>query len=375
MPAKSPSRLIYAASNESADMFYVTKVSVPDPFIFLEQNGRRTIILNKLELNRGRRDAVVDEVVALDSLEHPLEKRLKKKPSIGQVLTDFLRQRRVKRALVPFDFPLGLARHLERAGVELTSVDGLFWPERESKSVEEIRSIQHAIRITEIGLARGIEVLRASKIGPVRQLTWSGRRLTSEILRAEIDTAILRAGGAPAETIVAGGNQACDPHERGSGPLRANSLILLDIFPRDPKTGFYGDLTRTVVRGQASEAQRKLWQTVCDGQALALDGIRIGRSGKELQEKVSTFFRDQGYPTEIRNGRWTGFFHGLGHGFGLDIHEPPRIAMTEFKKGQALTVEPGLYLHGVGGVRQEDDGVVVESGFRVLSNFPKELEI
>ncbi len=375
MPANPPPRLIYAASNESADMFYVTKISVPDPFVFLQQNGRRTIILSKLEVDRGRREAAVDEVVALDTLEKPLEERLKKKPSIGQILTVFLRKRRVKNALVPENFPLGLARQLADAGVQLTPVDGLFWPERESKSVEEIRSIQHAIRITEIGLARGLEVLRACLIWPGRQLSWSGKRLTSEILRTEIDTAILRAGGEPADTIVAGGNQACDPHERGSGPLRANSLILLDIFPRDPKTGYYGDLTRTVVRGRASEAQRKLWHTVWEGQKLALDGIRIGQSGKELQEKVSTFFRDVGYPTEIRNGRWTGFFHGLGHGLGLDLHELPRIAMTEFKKGQALTVEPGLYLPGVGGVRQEDDGVVAESGFRVLSSFPKELEI
>src|ERR1039457_2887471 len=121
-----------------------------------------------------------------------------------------------------------------------------------------------------------MEVLAASKTGPGKKLVWSGRPLTSEILRAEIDSAILRAGGLPANTIVAGGDQACDPHERGFGPLYADSLIILDVFPRDAKTGYFGDLTRTVVRGRARDAQRQLWETVKAGQALALRKIKAG---------------------------------------------------------------------------------------------------
>ena len=115
--------------------------------------------------------------------------------------------------------------------------------------------------------------------------SWSGRTLTSEILRAEIDSAILRAGGLPANTIVAGGDQACDPHERGSGPLKANSLIILDIFPRDAMSGYFGDMTRTVVRGRASEAQRRLWETVSEGQALALKKMKPGVDGLKFIRK------------------------------------------------------------------------------------------
>jgi Xaa-Pro aminopeptidase len=114
---------------------------------------------------------------------------------------------------------------------------------------------------------------------------------------------------------------------------------------------------------------------VLEGQEYALKKIRPGISGLELQKEVFDLFTDRGFPTEIREGRWTGFFHGLGHGLGLEIHESPRIAATEFKKGQVFTVEPGLYLPGVGGVRHEDDGVVTENGFRVLSKFPKILEV
>jgi Xaa-Pro aminopeptidase len=375
MPRNSIPRLIYASSEASADMLYATRFFVGDPFLYLEQNGKKSILLSDLEIDRGRRQAKVDEVVSLSLIQRPLEKRLKRKPTIPQTIERFLRQRRVKRAAVPSDFPLGLAQALTASGIKLEPTSGLFYAEREFKRDEEIKQLQNAIALTEVGLERAFEVLRASEIKPGRRLFWGGKRLTSEILRAEIDCAILRTGGTPMNTIVASGDQACDPHDRGSGPLAANSLIILDVFPRAADTGYYGDITRTVIRGKASEPQKRLWHTVLEGQEYALKKIRPGVSGQELQKEVSDLFTDRGYPTESRNGRWTGFFHGLGHGLGLEIHESPRIAGTDFKKGQVLTVEPGLYLPGVGGVRHEDDGVVTENGFRVLSKFPKVLEL
>ena len=375
MSKNSIPRLIYAASESSADMLYATRFFVPDPFFYLEQNGKKSILLSDLEIDRGRREAKVDEVISLSLIQRPLEKRLKKKPTIEQTIERFLRQRRVRRAVVPSDFPLGLANTLNASGIKLEPISGLFDPGREFKRDEEIKQLQQAIALTEVGLERAYAVLRASEIKPGRKLFWSGKRLTSELLRAEIECAILRAGGIPMNTIVAGGDQACDPHERGSGPLAANSLIILDVFPRAGETGYYGDITRTVLRGKASEAQKRLWHTVLEGQAYALKKIRPGLSGQQLQKEVSDLFTNRGFPTEVREGRWTGFFHGLGHGLGLEIHESPRIAATKFKNGQVFTVEPGLYLPNVGGVRHEDDGVVTGNGFRVLSKFPKVLEL
>jgi Xaa-Pro aminopeptidase len=368
-------RVIFASSEESADMLYATKFSVPDAFLFLLQNGKKTILLSDLEIDRGRKQAKVDEIIALSSIERVLEKRLKNKPPIDKTIAHFLRKRRVKRVAVPYSFPIGLATELAKEGVVVVPVAGLFWSEREFKTPEELKLIQLAIRITEIGLARGIEVLRASDVRSGKRLFWAGKPLTSERLRAEIDTAILRAGGVSASTIVAGGDHACDPHDRGSGPLKANSLIILDVFPKHVESGYYGDLTRTVVKGQASEAQRKLWYTVLEAQKFSLQKIRAGGSGADLQQEVSELFKEKGYPAEIRDGRWVGFFHGLGHGLGLDIHEQPRIAKTDFKPGQVLTVEPGLYIPGVGGARIEDDGVVTKSAFEVLSRFPKQLQV
>jgi len=206
-------------------------------------------------------------------------------------------------------------------------------------------------------------------------LLWRGKRLTSEMLRAEIDSAILRAGGVPTGTIVAGGDQACDPHERGFGPLYANSLIILDVFPRDAKTGYFGDMTRTVLRGRASEAQRKLWETVKAGQALALKKIKAGVDGMTIHKAIQELFAERGFPTELREGRRVGFFHGTGHGLGLEIHEHPRLQKVTLKDRQVLTVEPGLYYPGVGGARHEDVVVVTKRRCKVLSRFPKQLEV
>jgi Xaa-Pro aminopeptidase len=369
-------RLIVAASEHDADLRYATRFMAGDPFIFLERNGRRTIVLTDLEIDRGKREAQVDEIAPFSAFEREVQGTSRKTPAFEKVVAHFLKKRGVKSAEVPANFPLGLAQELARNKIKVRATDApLFFAEREAKTDDDIRNLSRALRITGAGLARAMEVLRRSKPGRGRKLEWNGKTLTSEILRAEIDSAILRAGGLPANTIVAGGDQACDPHERGSGPLRANELIILDVFPRDATTGFYGDITRTVVRGRASDAQRKLWETVRDGQALALKKMKPGVDGLMLHKEIQKLFADRGFPTEIRNGKHVGFFHGTGHGLGLEIHEFPRFQKTIFKKGQSLTVEPGLYYPGLGGVRIEDVVVLTEKGVRILSKFEKRLEI
>jgi Xaa-Pro aminopeptidase len=367
-------KLIVSSSDIDADMLYATKFWAGDPFIFLQQNGKRAIVLTDLEMGRGKRTAKVDEFVSFNQLEREVQGNAKQTPPFEKVVAHFLRKRGVKQATVPANFALGYARELAKDDIDLSMADGLFWPEREAKTDEELKLIGRALRITETGMKRAIEVLKASK-PKGKKLSWAGKTLTSGLLRAEIDTAILRVGGLAANTIVAGGDQACDPHERGSGPLSANSLIILDIFPRDTQTGYWGDMTRTVVRGRASEAQRKLWQTVKDGQEQALGEIKDGVDGMKIHKAIQALFKKRGYPTEIRKGQNVGFFHGTGHGLGLEIHEYPRLQKVVLKERQVVTVEPGLYYPGLGGVRIEDVVVVTKEGCKILSKFPKQLEI
>ena len=320
-----PARLIVATSETDADMLYATNFWAPDPFIFLERNGKRTLVLSDLEIDRGRKQADADEFVMFNEIEREVQGKSKKAPPYEKVLAHFLKKRGVRSVVVPANFALGYAEELAANKIRVRATNGFFWPEREAKSQKEVEMMGQALRITERGLKRAIEILKASKPGAGKRLRWNGKALTSEILRAEIDSAILHAGGIPTGTIVAGGDQACDPHERGYGPLYADSLIILDVFPRDAKTGYFGDMTRTVLRGRANEGQRKLWETVKSGQALALKRIKAGVDGMTIHKAIQEVFAKRGFPTEVRGGRRVGFFHGTGHGLGLEIHEHPRL--------------------------------------------------
>ena len=372
----SPARLIISESEQGADMLHATGFRAPDAFVYLESRGRSAILLSDLEVDRGRREARVDEVVSSSEFEKAIAGKSVVKPTPVEVIAAFLKARGGTRPVVPADFPLGLARELEGCGVAVTPAAGMFRPEREIKTEAEIKLMTQATRVTETGMERAFEVLRASSIGPRNVLRWSGYPLTSERLRVEIESAILRAGGIPAgNSIVACGEQACDPHERGHGPLKAHQLIILDLFPRAAKSGYYGDLTRTVVRGKASEAQARLWEICLLGQKLALGSLRAGADGGKIHKEVTRFFTDNGYPTERVKGRWSGFFHGTGHGLGLDLHESPRFSVAKLKAGQVFTIEPGLYIPGVGGVRHEDVALITPKGHKLLSRIAKPLEL
>jgi Xaa-Pro aminopeptidase len=193
-----------------------------------------------------------------------------------------------------------------------------------------------------------------------------------------IDTAVLQAGGRTNHTIVAGGRQTCDPHEPGHGPLRANEPIILDVFPRSQKTGYFGDLTRTVVRGRASEAVRRLYDTVARAQEVAIALLLPNAKAVQVHDSVQTFFDKEGFKTVKKGSRMQGFFHGSGHGVGLEIQEAPILGVASpdvLAAGQVVTVEPGLYYPGLGGVRLEDVVTVTAQGARNLTKFEKVLEL
>src|SRR5271154_364018 len=373
----SETLLMVADSERDANMLYATGLFVPDPFIYLNFARRPLIVLSDLEIDRARKQAPHCRAVSLSAYQQKLRRDGVKSPGYAHVVREIFRENKIRRVVVPDNFPLGLAKDLKKLGVKLKPRTS-FFPKREIKSADEVRKISAALTMAEVGMAEGMEVLRRSKIGRNRNLIYHGLPLTSEKLRAVIDCAILQACGLAANTIVAGGKQACDPHERGHGRLRANEPIIIDIFPRSQKTGYFGDITRTVVRGHASEAARKLYDTVLQGQKIAFERIRAKVKTADVHKAVQKFFVQQGYKTGKRNGHMEGFFHGTGHGLGLEIHEAPRIGATstgKLKAGQVVTVEPGLYYPEIGGVRLEDVALVTTNGAKNLTRFEKVLEI
>lgn len=370
--------LMVADSDHDANMLYAVGMFVPDPFIYLRLRGRSYLVMSDLEIDRARQRAPHCRVLSLSQYQKSCREAGIKRPGHAHVLQRLWHEKRPGRVLVPAGFPLGLAAELRKLGVRVRCAKEPFFPERAQKSPAEVRKISEALRQAEIGMAEALAVLRASRPGPGKVLRYRGAPLTSERLRAFIDCAILQAGGLAAHTIVAGGNQACDPHEGGYGPLRADEPIILDIFPRSQSTGYFGDLTRTVVRGKASEAVRRLYATVLEGQRLAFAKMRPGVPTFEVHNAVVEYFEREGYKTGKRHGRMCGFFHGTGHGLGLDIHEAPRMGPNSAGRllpGQVITVEPGLYYPGLGGVRLEDVGLITERANRNLTRIEKVLEI
>jgi Xaa-Pro aminopeptidase len=370
--------LMVADSEHDANMLHAVGMFVPDPFIFLRLRERNYIVMSDLEIDRARSQARHCRVISLSQCQQKVRRNGHKTNSFAQIIRLILREHRVGKVFVPSNFPLGLALELRDLKVKVKVKPGEFFPERQRKSNDEVKKISAALIMAEVGLAEAIQALRLAKIGKGRRLSYRNAPLTSEKLRSIIDTAIMQANGLPAGTIVAGGKQGCDPHERGHGPLRANEPIILDVFPRSQKTGYFGDITRTVVKGRASEPIRKLYDTVLRGQKIAFHMMRAETPTTRIHEAVQNFFCQEGYKTARTNGRMQGFFHGTGHGLGLEIHESPRVGSTSvgvLKSGHVVTVEPGLYYPDIGGVRLEDVALVTARHPRNLTQFEKVLEV
>jgi Xaa-Pro aminopeptidase len=373
---RASGRLLYAASETDADILYPTGFFAPDPFLFIQKGKKRILVMSDLEMDRARARARVDRVLAWSTLAAPLEAD-GKKASPADVIARVLKVLGLRRVDVPRSFPLGLAMELDARGIRLHLGSDPFWPQREIKEPREIRAIEASLRAAEAGLMAGIEALKACRIGRDGYLRRDGRRFTAEDLRSAVNTRIMADGCIPAHTICAPGDQAVDPHEEGHGPIRAHTPVVMDIFPRSERTGYFGDLTRTVVRGRASFALHEVYAIVHEGVRLGHSLLREGVEGMDVHKQIQALFERQGYKTGVKNGRMQGFFHGTGHGLGLEIHEAPSIGKrpSVLRAGHVVTVEPGLYYLGLGGVRIEDVAVVTKTGSRCLTRVPKQLEV
>ena len=376
--AQSPTttRLMIAASEADANLFWATRFLAPDPIIFLEHKKKRYLVLNDLEVDRGKKEAQVDRVLSYSEIEKKLGKKTGQRASISDVIAALLHSLRIRQVTVPAGFPLALAMQLQKKKFKVLPKGDPFYEERVLKTQAEKAAIRQSLRYTSEAIQSAYQALRETKIKKNR-LYYRGAVLTSERLRGIINLHLMSRNCLGKHTIVAGGEQAVDPHCEGHGPLKPHQAIVMDVFPKSMDTQYYADMTRTVVKGHASEALRKMWNAVKQAQENAMKKIRAGVNGKAIHEEIHRRFEELGYKTGRVKGRMQGFFHGTGHGLGLDIHEAPRVSKISeiLKAGTVVTVEPGLYYSGIGGVRIEDVVYVQKNGCEVLSKCPKILEI
>ena len=363
-----------ATGLEENEVRYATGLVATDPFVLLVDGSRLHLAVSALEAARARQScpsAVLHTPAELFARAAPGPRAL-----ADQVLA-LVRKLGFRAVEVGPYFPFGIARALERGGVEVLSAAGPAFPRRAVKSPREIACIAKSQRAAVAALRAAVQCIRAAEIAPSGLLKHAGKPLASEDLKDLIEQELLRRRCFAAGTIVAIGPQGARPHDTGSGPLRANVPVVIDIFPRDKDTGYWGDITRTVVRGRASEQVRKMHRDVLAAQKLALSMVRPGVESRAVQRAVEDFFRRRGHETRLSPpGRECGFFHSVGHGVGLEIHESPglRNEPGRLAAGNVLTVEPGLYVPGVGGVRIEDTVAVTRTGYKILATCPKKLE-
>ncbi|MGI9050584.1 MAG: M24 family metallopeptidase [Rubrobacteraceae bacterium] len=380
----SKALLVIGASEHDAAAYHLSGFLAPDPVICLEAAGKKYLAVSSMEYGRAKKQSHADEVLSFDELGvQKLSRELKSGGrAMAAAAAGLLEKLGADSIAVPPTLGIIYADELRARGLEVSPEAKLFADLRRSKTEEEISHLEKTQRDVEAACAQTVEILRNSEVAENGTLVWDGETLTSERLRYVIDSELLRRGCDAEGTITAGGSQAADPHDRGHGPLRAGESIILDIFPRDQSSRYYADMTRTFVKGEPNEGLQEMYDAVLESQEAALDMIRAGVNGRDMHRKVSEVLHEKGYKTLVHDQKegeplQEGFIHGTGHGVGLEIHEGPRISISdeELISGDVVSVEPGLYYAEAGGVRIEDLVVVTEDGCRNLTEFPKEFRL
>ena len=365
------------------EMRHEIPLGVPDPFVYLERDGARHVYVGSMEVDRIRgassgvtvhplEEIGIDELYAqgLSYLEIKLEWAARACVHAG-----------LTRAVVPHTFPGGHLDRIRREGVELTVDQDVFDARRRMKAGAELEGIRRAQRAAEAGLATGVALMREAENGD--GVLWlGGEPLTVERVKAAMRRTFAEHGCSAEEFIVAPGPQGAAGHEMGHGPIRHGDPVVFDLWPRDDASSCFADMTRTIVAGPVAPEVAEWQRLTKDALDAATALIRAGAECRSVFDAACDVYEAAGYPTQRTKADGEvlrhGFFHGLGHGVGLEVHEGPYMGIVPggtLVAGDVVTVEPGLYDPAIGGVRLEDLVLVTEDGCEVLTRFSYDLEI
>jgi Xaa-Pro aminopeptidase len=376
-----PDVLIYADTIRSPELRHELPLGIPDPFLYVERNGERHVVLTSFEIDRvlevaGAPEPHPNEEFGYDDL---IAKGLSSDEVLLEVAVNACGALGVTEAVVPWTFPAKFADRLRESGVEVTPELDFFEDRRRVKSEAELAGIRRAQRAAEAGMDAARELLRRAEPNGTG-LVVDGEPLTSERIKVSILEAFTARGTVADEFIVAHGPQSAVGHEMGSGPIVAGEPVVIDLWPRDIQTACYADMTRTYVVGEPSEEMVRYHALCKEALDQSLAAIRAGVQGADVFTLVCELFHEAGQPTQLSKQPGevleNGFYHGLGHGVGLEVHEAPSLgrAPGAMVAGDVVTVEPGLYRHGWGGVRLEDLVLVTKDGAENLTEYAYDLE-
>ncbi len=352
-------------SSQNADIRYLTRFRTEDPFVFIKKPGEKGfMIIGQMEYERAIRESIA---AVMTRGEAGLLDIIKDEPLKYRAYARMIANLTGPRIILPASFPYGIGHELESL-CEVTLDPGSVETTRAIKSDEEIDKIRSVQAATDIAMERAISLVKASR--PIKGvLHHDNHPVTSEQVRSLIHKTLMDYGCHAIDTIVTCGKDTALPHALGSGPLMESEPIVIDTFPADDMTGYFTDMTRTVVRGEPSAELLEMYNAVRDAQDLGMTLVKHGALGSSVHQAIVDLFAEKGYGANS-----SGFTHNLGHGVGLEVHEQPTLgpAGGALAAGNVVTVEPGLYYRDTGGVRLENTGAVTTAGFDSFTQFPRE---
>jgi Xaa-Pro aminopeptidase len=373
--------LMYADTIRSPELRHEVPVAVGDPFLYVERDGERHIVVSTAEI------PIIS--AAGDYTFHPPEEfgidELRRTAGSYAEMADEITVRAVKalgvqRATVPASFPLLTADKLRAAGVELNPEHGLFTERRRVKSGAELAGIRRAQAAAEAGMTAAAALLRRAAPDHQGVLELDGRPLTVEDIKAAISAEFMANGASADEFVVSHGAQAAIGHHLGHGKIRAGETVVIDLWPRDSESGCFADMSRTFVVGEVPDEVREWHRLSVEAHELVLAAVRPGITGRGLYDLACEVFEAEGHLTQrtkvAGETAQDGFLFALGHGVGLEVHELPILGILghdEIVAGDVLAIEPGVYRAGFGGLRVEDLVLVTDDGYENLTHFPYDL--
>lgn len=370
--------LLLSRGHDDADFLYACQLPVEQALYLRFGSGDDDLLVSGMELDRARREGRAQRI--RDREDAGWSERQDTTGSWVELARRLLAERGLSEVRVSPLLPAAAYVALQEAGVDPEIDHRLFLDERRRKSVEEADCIRAAQGAAEAACVEVIGQLAAAEAQRDGLLWLEGSPLTSERLMARAQAALNEIGYTSGEMIIAGSPESALPHFRGAGPIRANAPVIIDIFPMGMSSHYHGDLTRTVVPGQPSDQFRRMHEACVEALDAAADLLRAGANGRDVHHAVCRRLVERGFGTVTRGfeGDVNGprMIHSTGHGVGLEVHEGPQLRDLDYplQAGDVVTVEPGLYQTGLGGVRVEDTGMVTADGFRNFTTLPRSLD-
>ena len=374
--------LLYGDTVRSAALRHEVPLEIVDPFLYVARGDEALVLTNGLELARIQETLPRALVQLRDAFGwfELLEAGMSREHAELEVSVRALRAWGIEEAVVPGDLPVAVADRLRAEGLRLDVDSAAVQDRRRVKSPAELDGIRRAQRAAEAGMAAAEALIRgASHAGD--DLEHEGEPLTSETVRAAVRAACAAAGAPAPPDIMVVSLRAGGGHDPGSGPLPAGLPITVDLWPRDDASGCWADMTRTFVNGEVTAPVAALRDVARAALEAAREAARPGITGRALYDVAAEIVEQAGFPTQrTRTPGETlshGFYFGLGHGVGLEVHEAPGLGLAggeTLVAGDVVAIEPGVEgIEGIGGVRFEDLLLISADGCETLTDYPYEL--